>query len=142
MTISIADFVRQRRTFQYESEMGSIDVTYRPYQMTPAREAEIARMSAEHAEDETDQDVKNTEQGLMKTVLQFCEVVDALGMRGPVHEGYNYKTGQPIGKELVAPGEEIPIEPEIIKYFSSSFLVGVLTAIVKDARPKKRTPQN
>lgn len=140
--ISIADFVRARRTFNYNSDFGPVPVTYRPYQMTPAREAEIARMSAAHAEDETDNDVHATEQGIMKIVLQFCEVVDAIGMDGPLHEGYDPVTGMPKGRELVAEGNKIPIEPDIVKYFSSAFLVGILVAVAKDARPKGTQREN
>jgi hypothetical protein len=140
--ISIADFVRARRTFNYKSEFGDVPITYRPYQMTPAREAEIARMSAAHAEDETDTDVHQTEQGIQKIVLQFCEVVEAIGMDGPLHEGYDPATGLPKGRELVAEGNKIPIVPEIVKYFSSAFLVAILVAVAKDARPKGTQPAN
>lgn len=37
MPISIADISRGRRTMVYESDFGAVRVTYRPYQMTPAR---------------------------------------------------------------------------------------------------------
>lgn len=122
----------------FESEFGEIPVTYRPYQMTPAREAEIARMSAEHAESETDQDVHDTEQGLMKIVTQFCEVVEAIGIVGPLHEGYDPRTGSPQGREIVSEGEAVPIVPDVVRHFSSAFMVSVLIAIARDSRPKSK----
>lgn len=142
MPISIADFVRQRRTFTYDSEMGPVRITYRPYQMTPAREAEIARMAADEAADEENADVANTEQGITKTVIQFCEVVEATDMVGPLHERVNPHTGAGEGRELVPPGDTIPITPEICRYFSSAFLVKILMACAKDARPKATRRQD
>lgn len=137
MPISIGELARARRTFSYPTEFGDVQVTYRPYQMTPARESEIARLAAEHAEDETDKDVKDTEQGLMKIVTQFCEVVDSTDMIGPLHKKTDPHTGAGIGEALVLSGEPIPIEEQYVRYFSSAFLVNILVAVAKDARPKK-----
>lgn len=141
--ISIADFARQKRTFTYESEVGAFQVTYRPYQMTPAREAEIARIAAEARDFDENDDVQNTDQGLMKIVTQFCEVVEAIGIVGPLHEKVNPITGAGEGRVIVEAGKPIPIEPEVVKYFSSVFIVNILQAIGKDSRPKSRkTPTN
>jgi hypothetical protein len=136
-TFSIADLARKRRTFRYRDEDGfECDVTYRPHAMTPAREAEIARMAADERDDSEDVDVQQTEQGITKIVLGFCEVVEAMGLEGPLTSRVNPRTGAPEGEEIVAAGELIPIEPEVVRYFSNTFIVGILTAIARDARPK------
>lgn len=140
--LSIADLIRQRRSFDFDSELGSITVTYRPYQMTPAREAEIARISAEAADDDDNQDVQETEQGITKIVQQFCEVVESIGLMGPLHEGYDAANGAPIGKELVPEGMPVPVKPEIVKHFSSAFIVDILVAVGRDARPKGKRRGN
>lgn len=134
--ISISDFVRQKRTFTYSSELGDIDITYRPYQMTPAREAEIARIAAESMEVDDDADVQETEKGLTKIVNQFCEVIEAIGIVGPLHERTNPITGAGEGKLIVPAGEPIPITPDVVRYFSSVFIIAVLQAVGNDSRPK------
>jgi hypothetical protein len=137
MPVSIADLGRNRRTFDFHTDYGEVRVTYRPYQMTPAREAEIARLAANERDEDENPDVQDTEQGLTKIIAQFCEVVEAWDLTGPLHSKPN---GQ--GKLLVEPGEPVPVDPDILQYVSSYFMVSVLNSIAKDARPKKGRPGN
>lgn len=134
--ISIADFARQKRTFTYKSELGDMQVTYRPYQMTPAREAEITRIAADAMNVDEDTDVQETDKGLSKIVQNFCEVVEAIGIVGPLHERTNPRTGAGEGRLIVKAGEPVPIETEVVKYFSSVFIINILEAVGKDSRPK------
>lgn len=142
MPISIGDFARARRTFTHETELGPVQITYRPYQMTPARESDIARIAAASVDADDNKDVQETEQGLTKIVRQFCEIVEATDMVGPLHKKLDPRTGKGIGEPIVGVGEPLPIEPEIVRYFSNTFIVAALVAIAKDSRPKKGQPEN
>ena len=129
MPVSIADLSRDRRTFEFNTDFGPVKIQYRPYAMTPAREADIARIGANAANDELDEDVSKTEQGLTKIVYQFCEVVEAWDLVGPL-------TDRTTGKIIIPEGERIEIKPENVRHVASAFLIQVLTAIAKDSRPK------
>lgn len=142
MPISMGDFAAARRTFTYETEIGGVQVTYRPYAMTPARESQIARIAAAEADPEDAKDVQETDQGLTKIVTQFCEIVEAIDMVGPVYRRLDPRTGRGIGDPVIPAGESVPIEPEVVRFFSNTFIVGVLVAVSKDARPKTRKPDN
>lgn len=136
MPVSIADLGRNRRTFNMPTDYGDVRITYRPYQMTPAREAEIARLGADARDEDDNTDVQNTEQGLTKVITQFTEVVEAWDLIGPLSTKPNGE-----GTIIIPEGEPIPITPEVLKYVSSYFMVSVLNAIAKDARPKKGRPE-
>lgn len=137
MPVSIADLGRNRRTFNFPTDYGDVRVTYRPYQMTPAREAEIARLGAASRDEDDNTDVQNTEQGLTKIIAQFTEVVEAWDLVGPLST-----KPDGTGKVIVPEGEPIPIDNDILRYVSSYFMVSVLNAIAKDARPKKTRPDS
>lgn len=136
MPVSIADLGNNRRTFSFTTDYGPVRVTYRPYQMTPAREAEIARMAADDREQEESPEVGQTESGLTKIIAQFCEVVEVWDLVGPL-------STKATGGEIIIPeGETVPINPSVLRYVSSYFLVQVLNGVAKDARPKKTLRDN
>lgn len=137
MPVSIADLGRNRRTFHFPTDYGDVRVTYRPYQMTPAREAEIARLGAASRDEDENTDVQNTEQGLTKIIAQFTEVVEAWDLVGPLST-----KADGTGKVIVPDGEPVPIDPDILRYVSSYFMVSVLNGVAKDARPKKTRPDS
>lgn len=137
MPISIADLARDRRSFNMDTSFGPVRITYRPYQMTPAREAEIERIASESVEDEDDNEVRESERGINKLISQFCEVVESTDLVGPLHARID-PDGVGIGEPVVAAGEPIPITPAYVKYFSSAFIVQMLQAVAQDVRPKKR----
>lgn len=142
MPVSIADFARKRRTFSMDTELGAIQWTYRPYQMTPAREAEIARIVAKMNARQTEDSVAQVERVNDNLVLQFCEVVEATDMIGPLHEKVNPKTGIGEGKVIVEAGDTVQITPQVVQYFSGRFIIETLVAIGQDARPKKEMPED
>ncbi len=132
MPISIADLATNRRTFTLTTEVGSVRVTYRPYEMTPAREAELARLgdsALEEYEDEG-QNTSETEAGLTKLIAQFCTIVEAWDLVGPLSDPTT-------GETIVEAGAPIPVTPKVMRYVSSYFMVQVLNALAEDARPKK-----
>lgn len=138
MPVSIADLGATRRTFTMETEAGAIQVTYRPYEMTPAREAAISRLASAQTEELSEdegEDVGNTEGGLTKIIEQFCTVVEAWTLVGPL-------TNRETGKEIVKAGEPIPVNPSTMRYVSSYFMVRVLNAVADDIRPKKTRPNS
>lgn len=137
MPVSIADLGRNRRTFTFPTDYGDVRITYRPYQMTPAREAEISRLAAGNRDDDDNPDVQDTEQGLSKVIAQFCEVVDSWDLVGPLST-----KPDGTGRIIVEEGNPIPIDPDTLRYVSSYFMVSVLNAIAKDARPKKTRPES
>lgn len=134
MPISIADLASGRRTFTLDTEFGGVRITYRPYEMTPAREAELARLGDDVLEDMQEagegENTAQTEAGLTKLISQFCTVVEAWDMVGPLS---NRKTGETI----VEAGEVVPVNEDTMRYVSSYFMVQVLNGIAADARPKK-----
>jgi hypothetical protein len=135
--ISIADMAQRRRTFSMVTEWGPVQWTYRPYQMTPAREAEIERIVSRANQSETDQGIANTDRGIDKLVIQFCEIVEATDMMGPLYPRIDPKTGMGIGEAVVEAGDTIPIEPRTVRHFSGRFIIDTLRAIGIDSRPKK-----
>lgn len=140
MPISIADLAQSRRTFTMPTEWGPVQWTYRPYQMTPAREAEIERIVAKANEAETDGAIANIDRGVDKLVIQFCEIVEATDMIGPLYKKTDPKTGMGVGEPVVEAGETVPINPQTVRHFSGRFIIDVLRAIGVDSRPKKVTP--
>lgn len=124
------------------TEWGPVQWTYRPYQMTPAREAEIERIVAKANEAEQDGGIANIERGVDKLVIQFCEIVEATDMVGPLYPAVDARTGMGRGEPIVPAGEVVPIEPRTVRHFSGRFIVDVLRAIGVDSRPKKKTPED
>lgn len=141
MPVSMADLGRDRRAFVMPTSVGDIRITYRPYQMTPAREAEIERISAElngsGEEDGEDEASAVANRAMMKLTTQFCEVVESTDMVGPLHTSVSVD-GIPTGEELIPAGEPIPVKPEYVKYWSSFFIIQILEAVGNDIRPKKK----
>ena len=132
MPVSIAELASNRRTFTLNTEAGAVRVTYKPYEMTPAREAELSRLAdaaLEEYEDEGD-DTSKTEAGLTKLIAQFCIIVEAWDLVGPLSDPTT-------GRMIVEAGEPIPVNHETMRYVSSYFMVQVLNALAEDARPKK-----
>lgn len=132
MPISIADLATNRRSFTLETDMGGLRVTYRPYEMTPAREAELARLGDETLEEYEDEgkNTAETEAGLTKLIAQFCTVVEAWDLVGPLSD-------RSTGEIIVEAGEPIPVNEKTMRYVSSYFMVQVLNGISEDVRPKK-----
>jgi hypothetical protein len=132
--ISIADLASGRRQFTLDTEFGPVRISYRPYEMTPAREAAIARLGDSSREDLEDagegRDTVDTESGLTKLIAQFCAVVEAWDMVGPL-------TNRETNEILVEEGEVVPINETIMRHVSNYFMVTVLNGIAADARPKK-----
>lgn len=135
MPLRIADLAANRRTFTLSMEGGSLQVTYRPYEMTPAMESEFSRMADEaraNLEDEgAGADTVATDTGISKLFNQFCTIVDSWDLVGPL-------TDPTSGTVVVEEDKPIPIKPEYLRYCSNLFLVNVLNGIVDDSRPKAR----
>jgi hypothetical protein len=132
MPISIGDLAAGRRTFTLDTDFGGVRVTYRPYEMTPAREAELARLGDSTLEDYEDEgrNTAETEAGLTKLIAQFCTVVEAWDLVGPLSD-------RTTGEVIVEAGEPVPVNERTMRYVSSYFMVQVLNGIAADARPKK-----
>lgn len=133
MPVSIADLGRGRRTFTLDTEWGGIRITYRPYEMTPAREAELARLGdsakAEYLDEGEGETTAETEAGLLKLIEQFCTIIEAWDLVGPL-------SNRATGEQIVAEGEPVPVNPETMRYVSSYFMVQVLNGVRDDIRPK------
>lgn len=134
MPISIADLASGRRTFTLDTEFGAVRVTYRPYEMTPAREAELARLGDHTLEDMSDagegENTAQTEAGLTKLISQFCTIVEAWDLVGPL-------SNRSTGEIIVEAGEVVPVNEKTLRFVSSYFMVQVLNGIMEDSRPKK-----
>lgn len=142
MPISIADLAQSRRTFTMVTDFGPVQWTYRPYQMTPAREAEIERIVARANSAEQDGGIANIDRGIDKLVIQFCDIVEATDLIGPLYRKTDPHTGMGIGEPIVDAGVTVPIEPNTVRHFSGRFIVDVLRAIGVDSRPKRVTPED
>lgn len=137
MPISLEDLGNTRRSFTLETEAGPVRLTYRPYEMTPAREAAIARIADETTEDleAEGEEISKTEGGWAKLIGQFCTVVEAWDLVGPLTNPSN-------GELVVKKGEPIPVNPENMRYVSSYFMIKVLQGVADDVRPKKTRPSS
>jgi hypothetical protein len=135
MPVSIADLSSGRRTFTLDTSAGGVRITYRPYEMTPAREVELSRLGDSTLEEYSDEgdNTAQTEAGLTRLIAQFCTIVEAWDMIGPL-------TNRETGAVIVESGEVIPVSPEALRYCSSFFLVQVLNGVSSDARPKGKRP--
>lgn len=142
MPISIADLAQARRTFTMSTDWGPVQWTYRPYQMTPAREAEIERIVAKANSAEQDGAIANIDRGIDKLVIQFCEIVEATDLIGPLYKKTDPSTGMGIGEPVVEAGVTVPITPMTVRHFSGRFIIDVLRAIGVDSRPKKAMPED
>ena len=102
--------------------------------MTPAREAELARLGddveADLREEGEGETTAQTEAGLRKLIEQFCTIVEAWDLVGPL-------SNRATGELIVAEDEPVPVNLETMRYVSSYFMVQVLNGIRDDIRPKK-----
>lgn len=115
--ISIADLQGLTKTVTVPTDLGDLEVVYRPNAMTPLKEAELARLGRASDDDE---------EAAWALATLFCEIVDALpNLSGPLVDDE--------GTELVAAGEVVPVEPETMVRLSSRVIMGVFTALQRAA---------
>jgi hypothetical protein len=132
MPISFSELANARRNFQMDTDFGPLRVSYRPYEMTPAREVAIARIGDSVEDDySTEGDrIAKAEAGNAQVIAQFATVVEAWDFIGPLSD-------PDTGRIIVPEGEPVRVTAENLKYVSQFFMIQVLRAIAEDSRPKK-----
>lgn len=153
MPVNIFELQSDRRTVKVDKY--DLTVTYRPNQMTPARELAILRASAiSDDDDDVDELLANGERNVKRQIDAFVELVESWDFMGPLAadgegqllpvdpnrediEGYVASMG---GTLLVPAGQVVPLKADYLRIIPSFFLTDVTIAINEDLRPdpKKR----
>lgn len=154
MPLSIFDLQSDRKTFTIPEL--DLTVTYRPNQLTPARELAILRSSAlPDDEDDIDELLAAGERNVKRQIDAFCQLVESWDLMGPLvadadgqlmegvnpnHEGWERAVEERGGTIVVPAGQVIALTPDNLRVLPSHFLATVTEAINKDMRPdpKKR----
>lgn len=100
----------------------AVTITYRPDGMTPAKEAELARLQRE-AEDHRNGDGQDTQATLARNAEQLAERLAELL----------------VSWDIVEDGEPLPPTKENLMTFPNALLGHIVTAIGEDLAPKART---
>jgi hypothetical protein len=100
----------------------AVTVTYRPDGMTPAKEAELARLQRE-AEDHRNGDGEDMQSTLAGNAEQLAERLAELL----------------VSWDIVEDGEPLPPTKENLMTFPNALLGHIVTAIGEDLAPKART---
>jgi hypothetical protein len=100
----------------------AITITYKPDGMTPAKEAELARLRQE-AEDHRNGDGEDTQATLAGNAEQLAERLAELL----------------VSWDIVDDGEPLPPTKENLMTFPNALLGHIVTAIGEDLAPKART---
>ena len=100
----------------------AITVTYRPDGMTPAKEAELARLRQE-AEEHRNGDGEDTQATLAGNAQQLAERLSELL----------------VSWDIVEDGKPLPPTAENLMTFPNALLGHIVTAIGEDLAPKART---
>jgi hypothetical protein len=156
MPVTINDLTQDRKTVTLELPGGDLTVTYRPNQLTPARELAILRQAKSDADDDSDSDeIETAEYNINRQISTFVDLVEAWDFEGPLAkdktgarldipkdhnaEAQAYAESQ-AGTLMVPAGETVPIRAEFLKLLPSAFLMNLVGRINEDMRPnpKKR----
>lgn len=114
MGVSLSKLVEETRTFKAKFNSSHILVTYKPKNLS-------SKYMSKLQDDVEDDDPEAMAVG-------FCAIVTEWDLEGPVTDDED--------NELVAEGEVIPLEPEIVSWLPTSILGAVLKSIGEDASPK------
>lgn len=168
MPLSMYELQADRRTITLELPGGNLVVTYRPNQLTPARELAIIRqarddVAASDAEDKNASEIaaelETAEYNISRQIANFVELVEAWDFTGPLaqasdgsrldiprdHMGeleaqaYAESRG---GKVLVPSGHVVPIRQEFLRLMPSNFLMNISARINDDMRPNPKKRPN
>lgn len=127
MGITFADLVEKTRTFEITLDKGSLEVTYDPSALSPAK---ISRLNKQLREVANSEDEDNDE-NLFAVAKMFCSVVKGWSLVGPFGEDDN-------GKPLVAVGEPVPVEPDFVAWLPSPIISHIIEKVGEDAAPKAK----
>lgn len=139
-TISVSDFVEGKRTTDLDlGKAGKLTVTYDPNKLTAALDAKMKR-----AAERNDPDV--IAKGLCQVILDWEMTGPLMGERVKLDADGDPELdddGDEIYEEYqaVAPGEIVPLEPEVMRHLRTVNLVDILNAINRDSfelDPRKR----
>ena len=157
MPISAFDLADDRKTATLEFGADTLTVTYRPNQMTPARELAIIRQARSEAAEDSgdDEELARAEYNVNRQLETFVELVEAWDFMGPLAQSSKgdrlnlpRSLTDPLelaafaeskgGKLLVPPDEVVPIRTEFLRLIGSNFLMKVVNLLNEDMRPKQQ----
>lgn len=154
MPVNIFDLADDRKTVTLEFGADTLTVTYRPNQLTPARELAIIRQARADSDDDAgdDDELARAQFNIERQLSAFAELVEAWDFEGPLakdSKGDRLDLPRNLtdslelaafaeskgGKLVVPPGEVVPIRPDMLKLIGSNFLMQVTAKINEDMRP-------
>lgn len=115
--MSFADLVERKRTFAVKFPTGSLEVTYQPNALTPAKMKRINEAIGEDAVSAAD---------------LLAEIMTGWDLVGPFADGTDM---------AIKAGEPVPITTEHLEHMPGPYLGHILNSIIEDANPdpKRRT---
>jgi hypothetical protein len=125
MPIGLSELANERRKIDVEiRNIGSLEVTYRPNVITPAREAEIKKIAEEEGEDSDD-----------ATMILLMDVVESWDLTGPMYDNSAAGPNGQNGELIVEHGAVVPLELRFLQHVPSRVQNSIIQAIGKDANP-------
>ena len=113
MPISVSDLVSERRTIAVPIGRGRLEVTYRPQELTPAREEEIAEQ------------LDNNDAKSSTMLTMFVDLVAAWDLTGPLVD-------RETDEVLVEDDVSIPLTPDVLRHVPSAVISTVFQAVYDD----------
>lgn len=158
MPVNIYDLTQDRKTVTLEIGGGQLTVTYRPNQLTPARELAMLRQARAEADESAgdDEELAQAEYNVARQLETFAEIVEAWDFMGPLarHDDTGERLDLPRdmhepgdladfaerhgGSLLVPPDVPVPIRPDCLVLIGSNFLMRVVALINEDMRPNPK----
>lgn len=127
MPLVLSDLKNREALVTVETSAGPLEVRYRPNAMTPALEADI-NLAARSATDDETASASNA------LIRMFCAVVAAMDVVGPLSDLS--------GREILAAGEPMPMEPRYVSLLPTRLLIDVFTAIQEELGAGKGSASN
>jgi hypothetical protein len=130
MPIRVGDLVQERRKIRIKLSAGELEVTYRPNELTPAKEQLFTE--ALNNRDKTHR---------IPMLDMFHDLVVDWDLEGPLTAAVQVvddETNEVLvqeGQEVVADGERVGTHPDHTMHLPSHFIARVFTAIQKDMNP-------
>lgn len=127
MGVRFSDLTNERKTVAVPTRAGTIEVTYRPNELTPAREEQLADL------------LTNAKVQSLGVLSVFTDIVVSWDLTGELYSKTDVdEDGHPV--LLVERDVIIPILPENLYHVSTNILVKMFTAIQDDMNDDPKAP--
>lgn len=127
MGITFADLVEKTRTFDINLDKGTLQITYDPSALSPAKISKLNKQLRAVSEEDDEENDEN----LFAVAKMFCSVVKGWSLEGPFGEDEE-------GEPLIAAGKPVPVEADYVAWLPSPVISHIIEKVGEDAAPKSK----